>query len=132
VASPRLFGPRQRQLLEESLERLGDKKEREELSSALATVLPGRDAAALDKAVDAALDAVAERLVARLKKDGLPLPGEFEEPASTIRFRVTLIMPGAILRANTCAQGDTATWEFDQDDLYGRGFEMWARAAAVR
>lgn len=26
--------------------------------------------------------------------------------------------------------GETAPWEFDQDDLYGRGFEMWARAAA--
>jgi hypothetical protein len=82
--------------------------------------------------VDAALDAVGERVVAQLKKDGLPLPGEFVEPVSSTHFRVTLVMPGPILRANTCAQGDTATWEFDGDDLYGRGFELWARAAAIR
>ena len=31
-----------------------------------------------------------------------------------IHFRATLIMPGPIVRANTCAQGDTATWEFDR------------------
>ena len=45
-----------------------------------------------------------------------------------IHFKVTLLMPAAITRANACVQGDTAVWEFDQDDLYGRGFEMWARA----
>jgi hypothetical protein len=45
-----------------------------------------------------------------------------------IRFKVTLVMPAAITRANACAQGDTVVWEFEQDDLYGRGFEMWARA----
>ena len=132
VTSPKLFGPRQRQLMEEALDRLGDKKQREDLLAALAPALPGVDGVTLGKALDSALDAVSERLVAQLKKDGLPLPGEFEEPVSTVRYRVTLVMPGPIVRANTCAQGDTATWEFDQSDLYGRGFEMWARAAAVR
>lgn len=37
-------------------------------------------------------------------------------------------MPAPIVRANTCATGDTATWEFEGEDLYGRGFEMWAKA----
>ena len=45
-----------------------------------------------------------------------------------LRFRATLVMPVPIVSANACMSGDTAVWEFDQDDLYGRGFEMWARA----
>jgi hypothetical protein len=39
-------------------------------------------------------------------------------------------MPVPILRANTCATGDTAQWDFDEDDLFGRGFEMKVLAAA--
>ena len=39
-------------------------------------------------------------------------------------------MPLPILRANACVNGDTAVWEFDEEDLSGRGFEMKAFAAA--
>jgi hypothetical protein len=39
-------------------------------------------------------------------------------------------MPAPILRANTCFQGDVATWDFDSEDMYGRGFEMSAVAGA--
>jgi hypothetical protein len=37
-------------------------------------------------------------------------------------------MPAPIVRANACINGDTVVWEFDEYDLYGRGFEMQARA----
>jgi len=51
------------------------------------------------------------------------------DPANIeIHFRATLVMPTAITRANTCFNGDTATWEFDQDDLYAGPFPMWAKA----
>lgn len=46
-----------------------------------------------------------------------------------VRFRATLVLPVPIVRANTCFQGDIATWEFTQEDLYGRGFEMWVKAS---
>jgi hypothetical protein len=46
-----------------------------------------------------------------------------------VHFRATLVMPVPILRANTCVSGDTAVWEFDDDELFGRGFEMTALAA---
>ena len=39
-------------------------------------------------------------------------------------------MPLPILRANTCFSGDTAVWEFEEEDLFGRGFEMKALAAS--
>ena len=38
-------------------------------------------------------------------------------------------MPTPIARANTCFAGDTAVWEFAEDELFGRGFEMTALAA---
>ena len=47
-----------------------------------------------------------------------------------VHFKFTLVMPGPILRANTCFSGDTATWEFDDEDLYVHGFDIRARAAA--
>ena len=39
-------------------------------------------------------------------------------------------MPAPILRANTCVTGDSAEWEFEEGDLFGRGFEMKALAAS--
>ena len=65
----------------------------------------------------------------QIAEAGLPLlpASDSQQP---IHFHATLVMPVPIVRANTCAQGDTATWEFDGDDLYGRGFEMWAVAAS--
>ena len=46
------------------------------------------------------------------------------------RVGTTLLESLPIVSANACVSGDTAVWEFDQDDLYGRGFEMKASAAA--
>jgi hypothetical protein len=39
-------------------------------------------------------------------------------------------MPVPIVSANAWVSGETAVWEFDQDDLYRRGLEMKASAAA--
>jgi hypothetical protein len=51
------------------------------------------------------------------------------DPQRSVHFRATLLMPVPILRANACVTGDTAVWEFDEEDLFGRGFEMKAFAA---
>ena len=59
---------------------------------------------------------------------GLPLLTP--DGADRLHLRATLVMPAPILRANTCVAGDTATWEFDEEDLFGRGFEMKALASA--
>jgi hypothetical protein len=45
-----------------------------------------------------------------------------------IKFHATVVMPAPIVRANTCYQGNTATWDFTPSDLYGRGFEMRVEA----
>jgi hypothetical protein len=39
-------------------------------------------------------------------------------------------MPYPIHRANTCAVGDTAVWEFEGLELFGRGLEMKALVSA--
>ena len=74
------------------------------------------------------MDRVGTTLLESLGAAGLPFvigQGELK-----LRFRATLVMPVPIVSANACMSGDTAVWEFDQDDLYGRGFEMKASAAA--
>jgi hypothetical protein len=82
----------------------------------------------LDLAVDAAIEALGESLLERAEQAGLPLlPGR---RTFSISFRATLVLPWPIRRANTCATGDTAGWEFDEQDLYGRGFEMMALTSA--
>ena len=47
-----------------------------------------------------------------------------------LHFRATLVMPFPIQRCNACAVGDTAVWEFQGAELYGRGFEMMALSSA--
>lgn len=127
LASGPVFGPREKADLASILDRF------EPLSQALAERLvalaAGIAAERAKKAIDAAFEADGDSLVAELEAAGLPFPSLNSE-AHAIHFRVTLVMPAPIVRANTCAQGDTATWEFDGDDLYGRGFEMWAVAAS--
>jgi hypothetical protein len=74
------------------------------------------------------MDRVGDTLLESLEAAGLPLiigQGELK-----LRFRATLVMPVPIVSANACVSGDTAVWEFGQDDLYGRGFEMKASAIA--
>ncbi len=100
-----------------------------DLAARLAQLAPGADPEVLDRALDKSADHIGEGLQRELEQAGLPLlsASDSQQP---IHFRATLVMPAPIVRANTCAQGDTATWEFDADDLYGRGFEMWAVAAS--
>ena len=106
------------------------------VESAVQAAAPGADPDELRGTADAVLDEMSGPILKQIREAGLPAPfglaDETAERTTRIRFRATLLMPGPIVRANTCVQGDTATWEFDQDDLYGRGFEMWARAASDR
>jgi hypothetical protein len=103
------------------------------LSAGLAALLPGADSGQVASAVDASLEALMPSLETEMSAAGLPMDAlfpTFQEARAPIHFTVHLVMPAPITRANTCVNGDTASWEFDGDDLYGRGFEMWAKAAA--
>ncbi len=125
VAERPFYGPRERHDLERILHGLDRKqKDLSERVVALASSQPE----ALAAATDTALNGVGERLLDGLNASGLPLP--FFDGSDEIRFHATLVMPAPILRANTCVSGDTAEWEFEEGDLFGRGFEMKALAAA--
>jgi hypothetical protein len=103
LAERPLYGPRERKDLDEVFDRLDEKQK--DLAARLSALAPGTPP---DEA-------------------GLPLL--VPEGTARVRFRATLVMPAPILRANTCVTGDTAVWEFDEEDLFGRGFEMKALAA---
>jgi hypothetical protein len=53
-----------------------------------------------------------------------------DDNAITVAFHATLVMPAPIVQANACVSGDTLHWDFEQKDLYGRGFEMRVLAKA--
>lgn len=127
IAARPVFGPRERKEIEGLLDRLTALQKN--LAARLLELNPSLNAAALDKALDDASEPLGDELQRQVTEAGLPAPFG-PSPSGRIRFRVTLVMPAPIVRANTCAQGDTATWEFDAEDLYGRGFEMWAVAAS--
>jgi len=128
LAERPIWGPRERKELDDLWERL-DTLEKE-LATALSLLSAGGiPADALRTALDAVQEEMGRELQRDLEQAGLPLLSE-KDSTSRIHFRATLVLPGTIVRANTCAEGDTATWEFDQDDLYGRGFEMWARSVS--
>ena len=95
---------------------------------ALAAQTPSADPEAVSTAVDATFEAFAQSLNRELTEAGLPFPSSLADPERHVHIRATLVMPAPVARANTCVTGDTATWEFDGEDLYGRGFEMWAKA----
>ena len=117
-----IFGPRERRDLEEALEEVEVRQDH--LRLAVRDLAPGLSVDDLDQAVDAAMDALGEDLLERAQESGFPLlPGE---RGTRLTFRATLVLPYPIRRANTCATGDTAVWEFDGEELYGRGFEMMA------
>ena len=126
LAARPTFGPHERQ----QLERLSDEGPVQDFTLALRALVPGMDPDALDKAAEAALTEVFEPIQKDMETAGLPMALAFgADPADLeIHFRATLVMPTAITRANTCFTGDTATWEFDQDDLYAGSFLMWAKA----
>lgn len=117
-----IFGPRERRLLDDVLEEV--ERRQAELRGAVHSLAPAAPVDDLDLAVDAALDELAEVVLERAEAAGLPLfPGRH---TSQLSFQATLVLPYPIRRSNTCAIGDTATWEFEGQELYGRGFEMMA------
>jgi hypothetical protein len=126
IAERPVFGPLERRRVEQ----IGDQFDSlvTQLRGALvqASVAPGQED------VESVLDAVVEDVGAELERDfaaaGVASPWDLGEASRRVRVRATLVMPASIVRANACATGDTVVWEFDQQDLYGRGFEMWARA----
>jgi len=126
LAERPLFGPRERRELDEIYDHLDGRQKA--LVARLAQQAPDGDTDSVDKAVNGAMDRVGDTLLESLEAAGLPLiigQGELK-----LRFRATLVMPVPIVSANACVSGDTAVWEFEQDDLYGRGFEMKASAIA--
>jgi hypothetical protein len=123
VAERPFFGPRERRELDGIVGRL-DARQKE-----LAARLAGVAAASLadaDAATEAALQRLGDTLLGEVEDAGLPILTEGQQ----LRFHATVVMPAPILRANTCAAGDTAQWDFEEDDLFGRGFEMKVLAAA--
>jgi hypothetical protein len=126
LAERPLYGPRERKDLDGLFDRLDEKQK--DLAARLSALAPGTPPEEIEAAAEASFNSLGESLLAQLEEAGLPLfaPGGQDR----IRFRATLVMPVPILRANTCVTGDTATWEFEGEDLYGRGFEMQALASA--
>lgn len=125
LAERPFYGPRERRELDLIFDRLDDKQAA--LAARLARLAPDVSPQSLKQAGEAAFNDVGEALLAELDTAGLPLVAQ--DPQRRVRFRATLVMPLPILRANACASGDTVVWEFEQEDLYGRGFEMKAFAA---
>ena len=126
IAARPLYGPRERQELEALLDRMDALHA--DLLKAIVARSPSTSTKEIEERLKPALDEAFESIEKELERAGQPLPVDVSDPTQRIHFKAVLVMPAAITRANTCVQGDTATWEFDQDDLYGRGFEMWAKA----
>jgi len=126
LAERPLYGPRERRDLDVLFDRIDEKQK--DLADRLAALSPGTPAEDVAAAAEVSFNAVGQDLLAQLEEAGLPL--FTPEGPGRVRVRATLVMPAPILRANTCVTGDTATWEFDEEDLFGRGFEMKALAAA--
>jgi hypothetical protein len=125
LAERPLFGPREKRDLEELLE--GLKEKQEAIVARVAALAPATPPEAVADATDAALNQLAESLVPEVEAAGLPLT--LPDRGTSVRFRATLVLPAPILRANACAAGDTVVWEFEEEDLFGRGFEMKALAS---
>lgn len=126
IAERPFFGPRERRELDALLQGL-DEKQRA-LVARLVPLTGGAAAADVEAATETAVQKLGEALDAQLGEAGLSLTAP--DGAARIRFHATVVMPVPILRANTCVTGDTAQWEFDEDDLFGRGFAMKVLAAA--
>jgi len=126
LAERPLYGPRERRELDELFDRLNGRQKT--LAGRLASLTPGAGAEDVDAATEAAFNHLGEGLLEQLQEAGLPLLAP--DGAERMHFHATLVMPLPILRANTCVAGDTATWEFEEEDLFGRGFEMHALAAS--
>lgn len=121
-----IYGPRERKEIEDLFDQLDGLHK--DLVQAIVAASASTAVDDMTRRIEDAEQEWGDELAAELAQAGLPPSFELKEPIPKLRFRVKLVMPAAITRANTCFQGDTAFWEFDQDDLYGRGFEMWAKA----
>jgi hypothetical protein len=126
LAERPFYGPRERRDLDALFDGIDGKQN--DLAARLAALAPGTAPEEIEAAAEASINALGENLLAQLEEAGLPL--YTLDGQGRVRFRATLVMPAPILRANTCVAGDTATWEFDEEDLFGRGFEMKALASA--
>jgi hypothetical protein len=126
LAERPLYGPRERRDLDAIFDRLDERQK--DLAARLAALAPGTAPEEIDSATEASFNSLGEALLAQLDEAGLPLLTP--EGADSLHFRATLVMPVPILRANACVTGDTAVWEFEEEDLFGRGFEMKALASA--
>jgi hypothetical protein len=126
LAERPLYGPRERRDLDAIFDHLDEKQKA--LAARLSALAPGTPPEEIAAAAEASFNSLGDALLAQLAEVGLPLLTP--EGQGRLRFRATLVMPAPILRANTCVAGDTATWEFEEEDLFGRGFEMKALASA--
>ena len=121
LAARPVFGPRERAETEDLLDSRPTLQKA--LSKPLAAPQPGSDPEAVTKAVEAAgRRVVGAHRSARWRRAGLPLSGV--RRAHDRQGRTSA--PPWSCPARSCAptpasHGDTATWEFDGDDLYGRG-----------
>jgi hypothetical protein len=126
LTSRPLYGPRERRAFDAIQD--GFEGRQEDLNRAVQRLVPTAPVEDADEAVGAALETLGESVLREAEAADVSL-GLFER-RSPIRFRATVVMPYPIRRCNACAVGDTAVWEFDEQDLYGRGFEMTALASA--
>ena len=117
-----IYGPRERKEIEDLFERL--ESLHKDLVQAIVAASSSTSVDEMTKRIEDVGQEWGDELGDELTQAGLPPWFEKKQ----VHFRVKLVMPAAITRANTCFSGDTATWEFDQDDLYGHGFQMWAKA----
>jgi hypothetical protein len=126
LAERPLYGPRERRDLDTLFDRIDEKQK--DLGDRLAAISPGTQPEEVAAAAEVSFNALGQGLLAQLEEAGLPL--FTPEGQGRLRLRATLVMPVPILRANACVSGDTVVWEFEEEDLFGRGFEMKALASA--
>jgi hypothetical protein len=126
LAERPLYGPRERRDLDTLFDRIDEKQK--DLADRLAAISPGTPPEEVAAAAEVSFNALGQRFLAQLEEAGLPL--FTPEGQGRLRLRATLVMPVPILRANACVTGDTVVWEFEEEDLFGRGFEMKALASA--
>jgi hypothetical protein len=120
------YGPRERRELDVILNGLDEKQK--DLASRVAALTPGTPPEEVTAAVDGAVNKLGDEVLPEVEAAGLLLT--VPDGNARLRFRATLVMPAPILRANACVTGDTVVWEFEEEDLFGRGFEMKALASA--
>jgi len=126
LAERPIYGPRERRDLDTLFDRIDEKQK--DLADRLAAISPGTPPEEVAAAAEVSFNALGQGLLAQLEEAGLPL--FTPEGQGRLRLRATLVMPAPILRANACVTGDTVVWEFEEEDLFGRGFEMKALASA--